>query len=55
MRDDEEPLAAQNRVEQYFVGTMRQSILMKIPFDPLEFGSRDLTVAGSMRSFAPTV
>ena len=54
MRDDEEPLAAQNRVEQYFVGTMRQSILMKIAFDPLEFGRRDLTVANSLHSLAPT-
>ena len=47
---DDDQLAARERLEQCRVGAMRQSVLMEIALDPLEFAGLDLTDAGSAHS-----
>ena len=46
MNYDDDELAAHDRLEQCCVGTMRQSIVMKIALDSLEFAGLDPTGAG---------
>src|SRR5271166_1282942 len=50
MNHDDDQLAARDRLEQCCIGAMRQSVVMKIALDPLEFVGLDLTGAGAAHS-----
>src|SRR5271166_4180711 len=52
MDHDDDQLAARDRLEQCCVGAMRQSVLVKITLDALEFAGFDPAGAGSTHSVA---